>query len=645
MKVRHNNVDQEVLTSSVDNCGDYNLKPAGRLKHFADAWHELTSDNTILSYVSGCEIDFQTFPHQTRKPTPIPFTLNERQVIGQELEKLGDKGVIEASQYEQGQFVSNIFIRPKKNGSHRLILNLKKLNEDVDYHHFKMDTIHTCVALITRGCFMASLDLKDAYYTVPVQELHQKFLKFMWDDKLYKFTCLPNGLACAPRIFTKLMKPVFAHLHEKGHVSSPYLDDSFLVGQNWQECRENVRDTLTILKKLGFIVHEEKSQVQPVQVIEHLGFVFDSVNMCTTVNSEKIMKFRTHAKPVLTKKKLTIRLVAQLIGIMVSCFPGVEYGPLFYRRLEILKADWLKRQKGQFDAHMLLTVDTRSDIHWWIDNIGMGKKTLHGKHTETIKTDASKDGWGAYFGGASTGGRWDHIEKEQSINVLECQAILFGLKAMCRDMSNTHLLVLSDNVTAVAYVNHMGGSHAPKCNDIARDIWLWCIERDIWLTAAHIPGKENIEADAESRIFSDQTEWKLCPTIFQQICNRFCTPDIDLFASRLNYQCEPYVAWRPDPNAKAIDAFCVDWGTFDNVYAFPPFSILTKVLQKFQEDNATGVVVAPKWPTQPWYARLLRMTKAKPMTLPMHSETLTLPHAPGKTHPLGHKMQLMAWHL
>ena len=82
-----------------------------------------------------------------------------------------------------------------------MILNLKQLNSFVEYHHFKMDTL-------TTGYYMAFVDLKDAYYTVPIAAKHQKFLKFLWRGCMYKFTCLPNGLACA-RVFIKLLKPTF----------------------------------------------------------------------------------------------------------------------------------------------------------------------------------------------------------------------------------------------------------------------------------------------------------------------------------------------------------------------------------------------------------------------------------------------------
>ena len=123
-----------------------------------------------------------------------------------------------------------MFVTPKKDGTYRMILNLKSLNEFVAYQHFKMDNFQTVVKLVRPQCFMAFVDLKDAYYSVPVAPEDRKFLKLEWEGQYYQYTCLPNGLACAPRLFTKILKPIYARLHSLGHISMGHVDDSFLVG-------------------------------------------------------------------------------------------------------------------------------------------------------------------------------------------------------------------------------------------------------------------------------------------------------------------------------------------------------------------------------------------------------------------------------
>ena len=157
-----------------------------------------------------------------------------------------------------------------------------------------------------------------------------------------------------------------------------------------------------------------------------------------------------------------------------------------------------------------------------------------------------------------------------------------------------------DNTTAVAYVNHMGGSKSLPCNDLAKEIWEWCANRNITLSATHLPGKQNVIADKESRKFNDRTEWKLNEQAFNKIRHRFGTPDIDLFASRLNYQVPRYVSWKPDPGAEAVDAFSLDWNKL-KFYAFPPFCLVGRCIQKIMQDKAQGILVVPNWTTQAWF--------------------------------------------
>ena len=155
------------------------------------------------------------------------FTEIEQTIIDNEVEKFLLKEIIRLSSHEDGHVISPIFTRPKKDGSHRVIFNLKKLNESVTYHHFKMDTLETAIRLMRPGCYMTSIDLKDAYYSIPIAEEHQKYLKFIWRDQLYAFTSLPMGLTSSPRIFTTVLKPVFSYLRSPfGHICLGYIDDS-----------------------------------------------------------------------------------------------------------------------------------------------------------------------------------------------------------------------------------------------------------------------------------------------------------------------------------------------------------------------------------------------------------------------------------
>ena len=109
---------------------------------------------------------------------PSVFNTKQHAIVKVEIDKHFAEGAIISPAQEMGEFISTIFLRPKKDGTHRTILNLKEFNEFVAYHHFKMDTLRAAISMMKPSWFMASVDLKDAYYTVPIHPSHRKLLYF-----------------------------------------------------------------------------------------------------------------------------------------------------------------------------------------------------------------------------------------------------------------------------------------------------------------------------------------------------------------------------------------------------------------------------------------------------------------------------------
>ena len=159
--------------------------------------------------------------------------------------------------------------------------------------------------------------------------------------------------------------------------------------------------------------------------------------------------------------------------------------------------------------------------------------------------------------------------------------------------------------------------------------------------ATHCLGKLNVEADEASRSFNDSTEWTLSKSAFKQITRRFGKPDIDLFASYLNYRLKPYCAWQPDPGANHIDCFTLDWHDFNLPYLFPPFSLAGRVLQKISMDQTQAILILPHWPTQPWFTRLRQLLIEQPLEILVSPRNLYLPHDPHRPHPLSGRLRLL----
>lgn len=181
---------------------------------------------------------------------------------------------------------------------------------------------------------MASIDLKDTYYSVPIYEEHKTLLQFKWKGQVFEFSALPNGLALASRQFTKLLKPIFASLRKKGHISTSFLDDSLLTGQTEWDCISNIRDTLLLFRKMGFVIHPTKSILKPSKQIQNSGEMINSETMTVSLTPERINSLKADCKKLLKRQVMTVREVAHVIGKMIARFPAVRYGPLHYRSLE-----------------------------------------------------------------------------------------------------------------------------------------------------------------------------------------------------------------------------------------------------------------------------------------------------------------------
>ena len=644
LEVRIPNVFRSILDQAAHEVKNFT---GGRISKFLNNWMKLTSDENILQTVAGYKIKFDDPPLQKVKAKTIKFSEKEESVIDDEIVKLANKGIIQECKRESGDYVSNIFLRPKSDGSYRMILNLSNLNKHIKYEHFKMDSLKTALNMISKDCYMSSVDIKDAYYSVPIHDYFQKFLKFEWRGKFYKFKVFANGLAPCPREFTKLLKPVISELRVNGIELVIYIDDILTTGKSKEECIKNVLEICNFLTNLGFVVHPVKSNLEPQKSITFLGFVIDSEKMTVTLTDDKKDKIKLLCKNLLHKKGVKIQQLAEVVGNLVAALPAVTFGKLYYRQLDNDKIKALKVSGDNYEDFIKLSDTAINDLSWWVHNLEKSYANIsHGKPDITIFTDSSKSGYGFHRveNNLKGSGLWSSHESRMHINILEIKAIWFALNALVRDCKGKHIRIMIDNKTALAYVREMGGSKSSTCNAFARKIWQWAETNENWISVAYVPSSENVVADKESRRRNLNTEWRLHAHYFNKILLSFkgkFKPEIDLFASRLNYQLPKYVAWYPDPFAFAIDAFTLDLSKI-KFFAFPPFSIISDMLRKIKEDGGTGIVLVPNWPTQPWYPMLLKMLIDVPRILGPKSNLLSQPAEKNMLHPLRKKLSLLA---
>lgn len=503
-----------------------------------------------------------------------------------------------------------------------------------------MEDLRAARNLISRNAYMSTLDLKDAYFLIPISIPSRKYLRFRFNGILYQFRCLPFGLSTSPYIFTKIMKPVINFLRLKGWLSIIYLDDILCISNSYKLCYDNVNFTIKLLEKLGFIINYKKSSITPSKRCKYLGFILDSEKYSVDLPTEKKYQILKILNRFETGKQYKIRSFAQILGTLVAASPAVEYSKVYCKRLE--RAKWLALtvNNNNFEAHMKIKHEVLEDFAWWKTNILIGTNPIRTqKYKIVISSDASRTGWGAVSNSIITRGFWSMNDKKFHINYLELLAAFFALKCFASEFSNGEILMRIDNTTAISYINKAGGVKFPHLSELARKIWQWCETKKIWITASYIASKENVHADAASRVTNLDTEWELADKYFKQITEKYGSFTVDLFASRINSKCKRFCSRYPDPEASIVDSFTISW-TREQFYAFPPFAVILPTLRKIISDEATGIVVVPNWPTQVWFPLFTSLLCEDPLILKPSPDLLLSP-CRNKSHPLAHKLSLV----
>lgn len=599
-----------------------------------------------MQWIEGIKIPFIKKPQQScaLKIQAVPRISPSKILLYQkEIAMLLEKGAISKCSHDKNEFLSSYFLLRKPDGNYRFILNLKKLTNFIPTSHFKLEDYRAAIRLISQNSFLAKLDLQDAYFLLPIDHKYKKYLRFKFQNTLYEFNCLPFGLNVAPFIFTKLLKPIVKYLRNLRVKLVIYLDDILLIGRNYQECLYSCQITEQLLKSLGFLINYEKSVCVPTQKIEFLGFMLNSTSLDIRLPHRKIKPLKNLLKRFQNTKICRIRKFASLVGKLVSIAPAFKFGWFHTKPFEIVKQKCLKLNEMNFNKQMQIPISLQKEFKWWLQNLSCSGKKFEKSHFALeIYSDSSKTGWGAHTESLETRGFWSFEDRARHINSLELMAAFNALKSLAKHKHDCNILLRIDNITAVACINKMGSINYKSLNKIASAIWSWCESRNIYVFASYINTSENITADFLSRSKFLNTEFELNQKYFRRISHLFGKPNIDLFASHTNKKCKVYMSWFPDPDCVSVDAFTVNWNKY-YFYAFPPFSLIGRVLQKIKQDRATGILIVPNWPSQPWYPIFLELLTQDPIILGPDKNLLYSPSR--ELHPLSNTLSLAAGRL
>ncbi|XP_029659376.1 uncharacterized protein LOC115233212, partial [Formica exsecta] len=281
------------------------------------------------------------------------------------------------------------------------------------------------------------------------------------------------------------------------------------------------------------------------------GFIINSAEFRLELTEKKKLQIANLTNQFKIGSCYKIREVARVLGVLTAACPATAYGSIYCKRLERQKFLALLLNDNDYEGKIYINKAMSDDLLWWKENSQTGCNPIRIlKFALEISSDASLTDWGAHCQGSSSQGFWNRHEKHYSINYLELLAAFFALKCFAPSLYNCEILLRMDNTSAISYINRTGGVQFPHLSELAKKIWQWCKSRKIWIFASYIPSKQNVEADAASRVTNIDTEWELAPEAFKKLNKEWGPFTIDLFASRSNRKCKRFYSRYPQPDAE-----------------------------------------------------------------------------------------------
>jgi ribonuclease HI len=579
----------------------------------AAAWRAIGGEGLVRQGITAEWKDAEA-PHRLlrkrKAPTYNPSTALATQYSSLLAEEL-EQGVVAEIDPTAVRWANPTFLVPKKNGKFRKILDCRALNEELRDVPFKMEGPSTVRELARPGDWATSLDIHSAFNHIPVHPSLQPYLTFSFRGKTYGYKAMPFGVKHAPRVFTLVMRRAIRAVRERWHVRAiSYMDDLLFLFDSEATARTLTREIATFLTELGWTLAPEKCEMEPTQEINFLGWRWNLRTLAVTMTTARATAMRatltTWRRRAESRQRCRTRDLAALIGNLNFLRFQTPEASLYLARLDLTKQQAVAH--FGWSGYCTLNPSLLGEIKWWTRTVIQNRP--HQLETwpvsSTLTTDASPWGWGATleFGRSKLYryGFWSSTQRTWSSNKKELMAVYESLRGYRRKLKaaiHTSVLVRSDNTTTVADIMRMRASKSllPPL----RNLFLLTKAMRIQLTAIHLPGVQNGEADKLSRMgtareyfLREQTlQWILRELEFQ--------PDTDPFAA------SPYL-----PSTTTIahpgEGLRIPWAA-QKLFLHPPPHLIGKCLSKIRWEPAQAILIAPAWPSQPWSPLLSRLSQ------------------------------------
>ena len=527
-------------------------------------------------------------------------------------------------------FYSRLFLVAKKTGGWRPVIDLSHLNLYLDFPTFRMETTQSIRNSLQVGQWTTSLDLKDAYFHVPMATTVHKLLRFQVLGKVYQFVAMPFGLATAPREFTTLVKEVKRMALRLGISVHMYLDDWLIKANSCQEAQSATLTLLELTHKLGWIVNRGKSDLLPKQVFTFLGQVFDlSKGVCYPTEArflsiqEAIHPFQppyystpgyapfgstsfyrevsTSGSPSYATPSILSQEKLQLPPERCPGF-SIHLGPFSEGSSKVVVTEAQCRGASSTAPTQVCNIH----LHGCLSS-GLGSSLCSHDCPRSLVDSAVQTAHQCSGAQSCAPGSQDF-----------CTSVIPSSKDYSGSLRQHNCLCLHKQTRGHSFLGTV-------CPDLA-SVCLLSQEQSCSYSKTRSRGHEScsrptlqVSTDPSYRVVSQ-------PKIFRWLSQIDFQPQLDLFATKFNHKLPQYVSPVPDPKALAVDALEMNWSGL-HLYSFPPTALCPLVVKKLiNSQSCRMLLVAPLWETKEWLQDLLALSIRKPVALPLKENILKQPH-------------------
>ena len=388
------------------------------------------------------------------------------------------------------------------------------------FSRFSYTTIDDAVKHVNVDSYMATVDLQDAYRSVPIHPNDRHHFGLRWDFGNGPFLVTDNflcfGSKCSAYIFNRLTDAVSRYMRKQGYCCFNYLDDFIIITDSYDSCCQAQNVLISTLRSVGFYISWRKV-CSPTQYCRYLGIDIDAKYQRLLLPNDKLLKLEIELKFWSNKKTATKLQMQRLCGILNFCCKVVRGGRIYmFHMIQLLKSFNTKRRIELPDSFF-------DDLAWW----STFAQSFNGyadffdpeQNSIDLYTDACLDGLAATCNNdfyqarvlpcddeflhcfAATDNTYIvyvPIEHAANINVLELIAILISLFRWSNLMKNCRVISYCDNLQ-VCYNLSKDKTKNSLSNECLRHLFWLCARNNIYISPVYIPSRCNVHADYLSR--------------------------------------------------------------------------------------------------------------------------------------------------